>query len=68
MQIIHRKDTWPPEEGTHKNCLLIYDDKWNDYSYKTTFHAVYFNNNGECIEIGEVKIYYYDYDKLRTEK
>ena len=67
MQIIHRKDTWPPEEGTHKNCLLIYDDKWNDYSYKTTFHAVYFNNNGECIEIGEVKIYYCDYDKLRTD-
>lgn len=68
MQIIHKKNTWPPDTGDYKNCLVLYDDNWNDYCYMTTFHAVFCNAQGECIQIGDVKIYYYDYDKNRTDK
>lgn len=67
MQIIHKTDTWPPSAGDYKNCLVLYDDNWNDYRYITLFHAVFCNDDGECIDIGDVKIYYYDYDKKRTD-
>lgn len=66
MQIIHKTSTWPPSKGDYKESLVLYDDRWNDYSYMTTFHAVYCNAEGECKEIGDVKIYYFDYDIKRT--
>lgn len=67
MQIIHKTDTWPPNAGDYQRCLVLYDDRWNDYCYMTTFHAVFCDAEGECIEIGDVKIYYSDYDKKRTD-
>ena len=67
MQIIHKTDTWPPNAGDYQSCLVLYDDRWNDYCYMTTFHAVFCDAEGECIEIGDVKIYYSDYDKKRTD-
>ena len=41
MQIIHKTDTWPPNAGDYQSCLVLYDDRWNDYCYMTTFHAVF---------------------------
>lgn len=67
MQIIHKTDRWRPHSGEYKDCLVLYDDRWNDYCYMTTFHVAFCNNTGECIDIGSVKIYYYDYDKKRTD-
>lgn len=67
MKIIHKTDTWAPHFGDYKDCLVIYDDRWNDYCYMTTFHVVFCDDTGKCIRIGDVKIYYYDYDKNRTE-
>lgn len=67
MDIVHKKDTWEPTFGTYKNCIVLYDDNWNDYCYTTTFHAVYCNEHGKSVTIGDVKIYYYDFDKKRTE-
>lgn len=68
MKIIHKTDTWPPNMGDYKNCLVLYDDNWNDYGYKTTFHVTFCNAQGDCIKIGDVKIYYYDYDQNRTDE
>ena len=67
MKIIHKTDTWPPNAGDYQSCLVLYDDRWNDYCYMTTFHAVFCDAEGEGIEIGDVKIYYSDYDKKRTD-
>lgn len=67
MQIIHKTNGWHPYRGEYKDCLVLCDDRWNDYGYRTTFHAFFCDNNGEYIEIGVVKIYYYDYDRNRTE-
>src|SRR5690349_21596059 len=36
-------------------CFLI-SDSWDDFSYKTTFQVVYFDNTGERHDIGSVKI------------
>ena len=41
MQIIHKTNTWPPNAGDYQSCLVLYDDRWNDYCYMTTFHAVF---------------------------
>lgn len=65
MRITHLNSTWSPNEGRYKNCLVLYDDNWNDYGYRTSFRADYFNHKGEKNEIGEVKIYYYDFDENR---
>ena len=67
MKIIHSSSTWPPKYGEFKDSVVIYDDRWNDFSYRTSFFAVYCDKNGEVSEIGAVKIYYYDYDKDRTD-
>ena len=64
---MHKNDIWEPRAGTYKNCIVLYDDNWNDYCYKTTFHAVFCNKNCEIVAIGDVKIYYYDFDKKREE-
>lgn len=39
---------------------------WNDYCYMTLFHMIYCDKKGICNPIGDVKIYYYDYDEERT--
>lgn len=67
MNIAHRKSTWPPVAGEYKNSIVLYDDAWNDFSYKTMFHAVFCDENGDVSRIGDVKIYHYNYDQARTE-
>ena len=66
VEIIHVCEIWRSKLGQYKNKLVIYDDNWNDYLYRTLFHAVYFDNNGDSQDIGDIKIYFYDYDKERT--
>lgn len=66
MDIVHKNDRWEPAVGEYKNCIVLYNDHWNDYCYMTTFHAVYCDKHGKCVTIGDVKIYYYDFDKKRT--
>lgn len=65
MEIEHYINTWPPKYYGKKNCLVLYDDTWNDYGYCTTFHAIYFDSNYIRKDIGLVKIYYYDFDEKR---
>jgi len=66
VEIIHVKERWKSKLGSYENKLVIYDDNWNDYSYRTLFHVVYFDTNGNTKDIGDIKIYYYDFDKERT--
>lgn len=66
MEIIHLSTTWEPRNGAYKSAIVLYDDNWNDYSYRTTFHMVYCDGNGKVIQIGYVKIYCYDIDEERT--
>lgn len=67
MKIIHIKSTWSPHKGEYYNCFVLYDDAWDDYEYKTTFHAVFCDAQGGCKEIGVVKIYFHEYDKKRID-
>lgn len=66
MKIIHLSSRWEPQNGAYKNAIVLYDDNWNDYSYRTTFHMVYCDAHGNVIQIGYVKIYCYDIDEERT--
>ena len=72
MKIIHDITTFAPannkslEDRPYQNCLVLYDDNWNDYGYRTTFYLVYYGNNKDFHPIGDIKIYYYDIDYNRT--
>lgn len=68
IAIIHTKSSWPPSNGEYTNTLVIYDDNWNDYGYRTTFHVVYCDQSRKVHSIGDLKIYNYDLDEKRTEK
>ena len=71
MRIIHDRTTFAPaniksiKAKPYENCLVLYDDNWDDYGYHTTFYLVYYGKN-ECHIIGDIKIYYYDFDYQRT--
>lgn len=67
-KIKHIKSIWPPKDGDYSNALVIYDDNWNDYCYRTTFHVVYSDQNRKVHEIGDLKIYHYDFDESRTKQ
>nr|WP_325259412.1 AAA family ATPase [uncultured Oscillibacter sp.] len=45
-----------PTQG--KELFYFYRDNWDDYSYKTSFVAYYYDSKGMLIEIGPVKIGY----------
>lgn len=72
MRIIHDKTTFAPannkslEDRPYENCLVLYDDNWDDYGYHTTFYLVYYGENKDFHPIGDIKIYYYDLDDNRT--
>ena len=66
ITIVHSKSSWPPSNGDYSNTIVIYDDNWNDYGYKTTFHVVYCDQNRNVHKIGSLKIYNYDLDEMRT--
>lgn len=68
ITIVHTKSSWPPNNGDYTNTLVIYDDNWNDYGYRTTFHVVYCDQNRKVHQIGDLKIYNYDLDEKRTTK
>ena len=66
--IIHKKSTWSPQTESYKNAIVLYDDNWNDFGYRTTFHMTFCDNNGEVKRIGDIKIYYWDFDEKRNLK
>ena len=35
MDIVHKNDRWEPAVGEYKNCIVLYNDHWNDYCYMT---------------------------------
>lgn len=41
---------------TNKDIMILNPDNWDDYSYKTLFHATYIDNSGKRIEVGSIKI------------
>lgn len=68
IAIVHTKSIWSPSDGDYSNTIVIYDDNWNDYGYRTTFHVVYCDQKRKVHSIGDLKIYNYDLDEMRTEK
>ena len=46
-----------------RNCILLVQDNWDDYFFKTTFYGYYFDKNKNCTVLGEIKIGYADYGK-----
>lgn len=48
-------------------CLILLRvNSWNDYSYYSHFSTFYFENNGECHDLGNVKIIQYHSKDLYT--
>lgn len=66
MKIYYYNSTWPPKKDDYKNKLVLYKNNWNDYLYTTTFHLVFCDVDGNVNIVGDVKIYYYDFDKERN--
>ena len=64
MRIIHDRTNFTPSNiksikaKPYENCLVVYDDGWNDYGYRTTFYLVYYGENKDFHPIGDIKIYY----------
>jgi ABC-type cobalamin/Fe3+-siderophores transport system ATPase subunit len=46
-----------------KDTLYLCEDKWDDYEYKTTFDAIYYNCCGESFRLGKVRIGFKGMDK-----
>lgn len=57
---VYNKGSYP-RQG--KNLFYFYRDNWDDYSYRTSFTAFYYDAHGELIEIGPVKIGYVGMEK-----
>jgi hypothetical protein len=59
-------DTWPPQNGAFRSSIVLYYDNWNDYGYRTSFVMCYCDADGMVREVGNVKIYYWQNDEVRT--
>lgn len=50
------------DKGSYPTCgndlFYLYRDNWDDYSYKTSFGAYYYDNKGILHDIGTIKIGY----------
>ena len=53
---MHFKITSGWEIYNGRNAILLKKDNWDDYGYKTLFHAIYCDAQGEKYELGSVKI------------
>lgn len=67
IDIIHISSTFSPKEHAYNDCIIIYDDRWNDYGYETLFHMVYYDNNGKKNDVGMLKIHFSEYDSSKYE-
>lgn len=38
------------------NCIALYQDRWDDFGFRTAFDAYYFDDNSQQIKLGWVKI------------
>lgn len=57
---VYNKGSYPRQGN---NLFYFYRDNWDDYNYKTSFTAFYYDARGELIEIGPVKIGYVGMEK-----
>ncbi len=57
VDIIRINNTWAPNQGEYNNQLILYNDNWNDFGYRTVFMMLFFDENGIPHEIGSLKIY-----------
>lgn len=48
------KDSWLPETG--KSSVYLRADNWNDYSYRTFYQIILFDENGIKHDLGYIKI------------
>lgn len=53
FQVVGRNESW-----TRRNCIYLQEDNWDDYSFKTTFYAIYVKADGRRLDLGTVKIGY----------
>jgi predicted ATPase len=58
MALKFRKDTSKriTGAGSEPNVVYLLLSNWDDYSFKTTFHATFFDSSGIAPVLGEVKI------------
>lgn len=47
-------------------CVQLSTDNWNDYGYRTTFHATYYDENGASLNLGVIKILTRGNDNFQT--
>lgn len=60
------RDEWLPEEG--KLVAYLKDDNWDDYTFKTLYQLIIFDENGTKHDIGHIKIGYFGQEeRTRTE-
>ena len=59
--------TWPPDDSSFFNEIILNYDNWNDYSYRTSFGMFYCDKKGVCHQIGYLKIYFWENDETRTD-
>ena len=58
MALKFKKDTSKHSVETEPNVVYLALNNWDDYSYKTTFHATFVDSAGKVHGIGDLKIGY----------
>lgn len=53
-------EQWRPPENIEYPAIVLYKDSWDDYSYKTSYHVIFFNSDTESEKIGFMKILHKD--------
>lgn len=57
LKIRLTENRWPPKDGQFKMQIILTNDEWDDYGYKTSFGCYYCDENGKVHDIGALKIY-----------
>ena len=53
-------EKWYPPNNIEYPAIVLYKDSWDDYSYTTSYHMIFFNSSTESEKIGYLKILYKD--------
>ncbi|WP_283621870.1 hypothetical protein [Limosilactobacillus avium] len=53
------------EEGTITDTIVLISSDWNDYGFKMLFDVLYFDSEGNYINLGGTRIYPSRFDDLR---
>ena len=57
IEIIKKNSTYISCKGEYKNTIILYDDNWDDFGYKTLFYLVFYDEKGIEHDIGILRIY-----------